>query len=155
MPPEVRPGKLGAPLVLWRVPVGSGLPLAIIKPYTKKTEEPMYCNVNGLQLYYTPPGPRPPLLLLHGNGETHQLFDALIPPPAQHYTVYALDSRGHGQARPPRWPTTQWPGDVYASLYRRFPWRLSTWWLFRRRLCWACWLPWAIRAPLPKWHCWA
>jgi pimeloyl-ACP methyl ester carboxylesterase len=39
-----------------------------------------------------------PLILLHGNGETHKIFDKAIPILSEHFTVYAIDSRGHGQS---------------------------------------------------------
>ena len=37
-----------------------------------------------------------PLLLLHGNGEDHTWFATQIPYLAQHYRVFAVDTRGHG-----------------------------------------------------------
>ncbi len=40
----------------------------------------------------------PPLLLLHGNGESLHIFDAQIPVLSRFYTVVAIDSRGHGQS---------------------------------------------------------
>ena len=53
-----------------------------------------------------------PILLLHGNGEDHRIFDKLTPKLAKSCTVYAIDSRGHGKSdRVPcttmkRWPRT-------------------------------------------------
>lgn len=58
----------------------------------------MVCNVNGLKLYYQKSGTGPPLLLLHGNGQTHKIFDKAVPELAKHFSVYAIDSRGHGQS---------------------------------------------------------
>ena len=58
----------------------------------------MFCKVNGVELYYEVSGRGRPLLLLHGNGEDHSIFDVAIPQLAQHYQVYAIDSRCHGQS---------------------------------------------------------
>lgn len=58
----------------------------------------MICHVNNTNLYYEKSGTGEPLLLLHGNGETHMIFDKAIPLLAEHFTVYAIDSRGHGQS---------------------------------------------------------
>lgn len=59
----------------------------------------MLCNVNGINLYYEKNGAGKPLILLHGNGETHGIFHRAIPLLASQFTVYALDSRGHGQSQ--------------------------------------------------------
>lgn len=56
----------------------------------------MYCSVNGIQLYYEKSGNGDPVILLHGNGESHQIFDTCIRRLAKNHTVYAVDSRCHG-----------------------------------------------------------
>lgn len=61
----------------------------------------MYLTVNDTKLYYEKKGAGPPLLLVHGNGEDHRIFDKIIKPLSKHYTVYAIDSRGHGKSTPP------------------------------------------------------
>lgn len=61
----------------------------------------MICQVNGIKLYYEKSGAGRPLLLLHGNGESHDIFHEAIPLLEKHFTVYALDSRGHGQSPAP------------------------------------------------------
>ncbi len=61
----------------------------------------MYIQLNGQILYYEKYGEGSPIILVHGNGETHEIFDVLIPQLAIHHTVYALDSRGHGQSATP------------------------------------------------------
>lgn len=58
----------------------------------------MVCCVNGLNLYYEKSGTGSPLILLHGNGQTHKIYHKAIPALAKHFTVYAIDSRGHGQS---------------------------------------------------------
>lgn len=60
----------------------------------------MDCYVNGMRLYYEVQGGGRPLILLHGNGQTHGIFDRAAPLLAQHFTVYAPDSRGHGRSGP-------------------------------------------------------
>ncbi|MDD3919738.1 MAG: alpha/beta hydrolase [Eubacteriales bacterium] len=56
--------------------------------------------VNGIHLHYETCGKGRPLILLHGNGETHNIFDRAIPLLAERFTVYAIDSRGHGESDP-------------------------------------------------------
>ncbi len=60
----------------------------------------MYAKVNGLKLYYHKQGSGRPFLLVHGNGEDHTIFDRAIQDLSRYYTVYALDSRGHGKSAP-------------------------------------------------------
>jgi pimeloyl-ACP methyl ester carboxylesterase len=58
----------------------------------------MIQHVNGIDLWYEKTGGGPPILLLHGNGESHSIFSVLTDQLKDRYTVYALDSRGHGQS---------------------------------------------------------
>lgn len=58
----------------------------------------MYIQLNGQVIYYEKTGTGSPIILVHGNGETHKIFDVLIPELAKKHTVYALDSRGHGSS---------------------------------------------------------
>lgn len=58
----------------------------------------MLVNVNGVSLFYEKRGKGKPIVLLHGNGEDHRIFDVLTRSLEKEYTVYALDSRGHGQS---------------------------------------------------------
>jgi Predicted hydrolases or acyltransferases (alpha/beta hydrolase superfamily) len=39
-----------------------------------------------------------PFILLHGNGESHKIFDKLSKHLSRQFTVYAIDSRGHGES---------------------------------------------------------
>ncbi|MGM0214494.1 alpha/beta fold hydrolase [Enterococcus sp. AZ109] len=59
----------------------------------------MIIQTNGIALFYQVSGKGNPLLLLHGNGEDHQIFTELAAKLAEHYTVYAIDSRNHGQSQ--------------------------------------------------------
>jgi len=64
----------------------------------------MMINANGIDLYYElscadRPGVGQPFILLHGNGETHEIFDRLTARLVEAgYAVYAIDSRGHGRS---------------------------------------------------------
>ena len=49
-------------------------------------------------LHYTRQGAGPPLLLLHGNGEDGSYFVHQMGAFSLHYTVYAIDTRGHGKS---------------------------------------------------------
>lgn len=50
-----------------------------------------------IQLFYVEKGQGDPVILMHGNGEDYSIFSGQIDVFAQHYHVYALDTRGHGQ----------------------------------------------------------
>lgn len=58
----------------------------------------MYMQLNGQVIYYEKSGEGSPVILVHGNGETHKIFDVLIAELSKKHTVYAMDSRGHGQS---------------------------------------------------------
>ena len=47
----------------------------------------MYIHINRQILFYEKTGEGHPLLLLHGNGEDHTIFDTLIPLLARTHTV--------------------------------------------------------------------
>ena len=67
----------------------------------EETRPDMYIQLNGQVIYYEISGEGSPVLLVHGNQETHKIFQALIPELSKKHTVYALDSRGHGQSSTP------------------------------------------------------
>ena len=57
--------------------------------------------VNGVTLHYEAVGEGRPVVLVHGNGEDHHLFDVEIDQLVKAgYRVYAPDSRGHGANEP-------------------------------------------------------
>ncbi len=57
--------------------------------------------VNGVTLHYADVGSGKPVVLVHGNGESHDLFDTEIGQlAAAGYRVLAPDSRGHGANEP-------------------------------------------------------
>ena len=58
----------------------------------------MNIQLKGANLYYEKSGSGKPLVLIHGNGEDHTIFDQIIPILNPHFTVYAIDSRGHGKS---------------------------------------------------------
>ena len=60
----------------------------------------MNITVNNVNLYYEVAGSGTPLVMVHGNGESHGIFDKAVPLLAEHFTCYLLDSRGHGQSQP-------------------------------------------------------
>ena len=61
----------------------------------------MYIQLNGQVIYDEKTGEGSPIILAHGNGETHKIFDILIPELSRKHTVYALDTRGHGESASP------------------------------------------------------
>lgn len=58
----------------------------------------MNININDIDLFYKKSGNGAPLILLHGNGEDHHIFDSIAAKLEQEFTVYAIDSRNHGQS---------------------------------------------------------
>ena len=63
----------------------------------KKYKADRMAEVNGIKLHYAVAGEGRPVILLHGNGEDHDLFDTEIDQLVEAgYRVYAPDSRGHG-----------------------------------------------------------
>ncbi|MGI4870403.1 MAG: alpha/beta fold hydrolase [Janthinobacterium lividum] len=71
-----------------------------------------YQLANGVRLYYETYGQGPPLLLLHGNGESINSFRYQIAEFARHYQVIALDTRDHGQSATTKGPLTY---DLFAA----------------------------------------
>ncbi len=61
----------------------------------------MKIKVNNVELYYEEYGTGKPIILLHGNQETHKIFDRLIEQLKKKHKVYAIDSRCHGQSENP------------------------------------------------------
>ena len=58
-------------------------------------------SVNGVRLFYACAGEGRPVLLIHGNGESHELFSTEIGQLVRAgYRVYAPDSRGQGANEP-------------------------------------------------------
>ncbi|MCM1115546.1 MAG: alpha/beta hydrolase [Clostridium sp.] len=56
--------------------------------YTKSTPK----------IYYEVEGSGPPLILLHGNKEDHNIFDKLKASLKDSFTLYLVDARGHGKS---------------------------------------------------------
>lgn len=54
--------------------------------------------MSDISLCYTKQGAGPPLLLLHGNGEDGSYFIHQLEYFSSRYTVYAIDTRGHGRS---------------------------------------------------------
>ena len=54
--------------------------------------------MSDISLCYTKQGAGPPLLLLHGNGEEGSYFIHQTEYFSRRYTVYAVDTRGHGRS---------------------------------------------------------
>ncbi|HEX2062147.1 MAG TPA: alpha/beta hydrolase [Thermoanaerobaculia bacterium] len=59
---------------------------------------------SGVTVRYVEAGPRdaPPLLLLHGLGDTSRSWSPILPELAKTHRVYAFDQRGHGATSAPR-----------------------------------------------------
>lgn len=51
-----------------------------------------------IELFYEEKGEKSPLILLHGNGESHEYFAGQVEEFSKHFRVIALDTRGHGKS---------------------------------------------------------
>ena len=67
----------------------------------RKEAEPMkegYVDNRFASLYYKEMGQGMPLIMLHGNGESHEIFARLSELMSRYYRVILMDSRGHGSS---------------------------------------------------------
>lgn len=62
----------------------------------------MRIKVNNIELYYEKHGKGRPIILIHGNQESHEIFDKLIEKLKSNYEVFAIDSRCHGKSENPK-----------------------------------------------------
>ncbi len=60
----------------------------------------MIQQTSKINLYYEKTGTGVPLIMLHGNGEDHTIFNKATAVLKKHFTVYAIDTRGHGKSSP-------------------------------------------------------
>ncbi|MCQ2965694.1 MAG: alpha/beta hydrolase [Alphaproteobacteria bacterium] len=58
----------------------------------------MKIQLNNIELFYEVSGQGSPLILVHGNGENHKIFNKAVALLSQKHTCYVLDSRNHGQS---------------------------------------------------------
>lgn len=58
----------------------------------------MLISVNNVKINYESFGQGRPIILLHGNSESHKVFDKLINSLKKDFKVYAVDSRCHGKS---------------------------------------------------------
>ena len=58
----------------------------------------MFISVNGTNLYYEVQGNGTPIILVHGNSESHKIYDVLTEELKSNHQVYAVDSRNHGKS---------------------------------------------------------
>lgn len=58
----------------------------------------MFIEANGIRLFYEQQGSGRPILLVHGNSESHEKMQPLMAMLQGSYAVYAPDSRDHGQS---------------------------------------------------------
>ena len=54
----------------------------------------MQINVNDINLFYTCQGVGEPLIMLHGNGEDHTIFDEAVEVLSKYFKVYAIENKG-------------------------------------------------------------
>ena len=77
----------------------------------------MYFIHDKIALHYEIFGNGYPLIMLHGNGEDITIFSKAIDKLKEHFTVYAIDTRGHGKSSPVReYHYSDMAEDVYAFI---------------------------------------
>lgn len=54
--------------------------------------------VNGVSLYYEVVGSGTPLIMVHGNGDDHTIFNEAVKVLKDRFTCYLIDSRGQGKS---------------------------------------------------------
>lgn len=64
----------------------------------KNIGEKMLVKTSEINLFYEKTGHGTPLIMLHGNGEDHTVFNKAVSVLKNNYTVYAIDTRGHGKS---------------------------------------------------------
>lgn len=68
------------------------------KTYGSNDSTGKYATVNGIKIYYEEYGTGEPLLLLHGNSSSINLFEKQIPELSKQFRVIAVDTRGQGKS---------------------------------------------------------
>ncbi|MTD38844.1 alpha/beta fold hydrolase [Erwinia sp. CPCC 100877] len=63
-----------------------------------KKEKKFLTTLDHSLIYYEVSGEGFPLILLHGNGGSGEYFKKQIPDFSKYFTVYVIDSRGHGRS---------------------------------------------------------
>ncbi len=58
----------------------------------------MKIKANGIEIFYEKIGTGKPLIMAHGNGETHSIFNKATQKLSEHFCVYLPDTRGHGSS---------------------------------------------------------
>ncbi|MDR1314703.1 MAG: alpha/beta hydrolase [Deltaproteobacteria bacterium] len=58
----------------------------------------MITDANSVRIAYGKSGTGTPLILLHGCAEDRHIFDRIVPGLSERFTVYAVDSRNHGES---------------------------------------------------------
>ena len=57
-------------------------------------------SADGTRIAWQRSGTGPPLVLVHGSVNDHTSWEPLLPALEEHFTIYALDRRGHGESDP-------------------------------------------------------
>lgn len=77
-----------------------------------------FADLGDVRLHYVVRGEGPPLLLIHGGGDSARAFGRQLPALARHFRCIAPDSRGHGRSSAGAAPLTyaRMAGDLPALL---------------------------------------
>ena len=61
-------------------------------------DQGQFAEVNGVSIFYEKKGEGAPLIMVHGNGEDHTIFEEAAEVLKDQFTVYMIDSRDHGRS---------------------------------------------------------
>lgn len=75
-------------------------------PYGNNAKAGVFVPVNGIKVYYESYGNGPPLLAIHGNGQSLRAMAYQIQFFSREYKVIAADNRGHGKSEMGKPPLT-------------------------------------------------
>ena len=77
----------------------------------------MYVNINGNSIHYKKSGNGKVLIMIHGNGESLEIFNKSVEILKDRFTVYALDTAGHGKSYKVKQPHYEnYAEDVYSFI---------------------------------------
>jgi pimeloyl-ACP methyl ester carboxylesterase len=86
----------------------------------EKNAQDRFFDSNGVRIRYQVSGQGPPVVLIHGFGETLERWRSVVPALSPHFQVITMDVRGHGRSAKPRDAAsygTELAGDIARLLH--------------------------------------
>ena len=86
-------------MLIWKCDGCSMTKRVWIRRTNRGNEKLEKIHVNHVDIFYEKVGQGRPVVLIHGNGEDHTIFDRTVHLLEEKYTCYLPDSRGHGKSQ--------------------------------------------------------